>query len=100
MKKQPVGTVVEFSSEYQDIERNEKMLRELVAIFGAPGCQPDRRWYRRSLRRWRLVEARHMTGNPVRDSQGQTVVRNESYWALRLYFRNPADAAFVELKFR
>ena len=100
MKKQPVGTVVEFAAEIKDYHRNERMLKELEVMFGASGCQPGRRWYRRSLRRWRLVEARHMTGNPVRDNQGQTVLRNESYSVIRLYFRNPADAAFVELKFR
>ena len=100
MKKKPVGTVVEFEAEIKDHDRNEQMLKELRTMFGPPGCQPGRRWYRRSLHRWRLVEARHMTGNPVRDNLGQTVLRNESYWVMRLYFRNPADATMVELKFR
>ena len=99
-KKAPVGTVVEFEAEIKDHDRNEQMLKDLRAMFGPPGCQPGRHWYRRSLRRWRLVEARHITGNPVRDNLGQTVLRNESYWVMRLYFRNPADATMVELKFR
>jgi hypothetical protein len=91
-KKTPVGTVVEFAADYEDWARNMDILHKLTAMYGPPGCQLGRRWYRRNVRVWRLTEQHNI--------HGSLIVRNVMSWVMRLYFRNPADATMVQLKFR
>jgi len=89
-KKKPVGTVVELSNDYEDLDRNFRIIMHVRQMFGAPGTQPGSKWWRRGVKVWRLVEHQHPSGS--------WIVRNELHWVLRLYFRNPADAVYVQLK--
>lgn len=89
-KKKPVGTVVEVANDYEDYYKNAKILMQMHQLFGPPGSQLGRRWWRRNVRVWKIVE--HASPH------GLQTWRNEIHWVMRLYFRNPADAVYAKLK--
>lgn len=91
MKRELIGTVLEFPANYENIERNMQIHQELLRMFGPPGVQPGRRWYRRQVYR------RHIDHTMYSSHMDARFV---SKWILRLYFRNPQDASYVRLKYQ
>ena len=91
MKRKLIGTVLEFPANYENAERNMQILLELKNMFGPPGVQEGRRWYRRHMYRRHIDHTMHRTHMDA---------RYVNLWTLRLYFRNPQDASYVRLKYQ
>lgn len=91
MKKEPVGTIIEFPANWEDQARNKEMQRELQKMFGPPGVQEGRLWWRRHMYRKYLDHSMH---------RSHLEARYVNQWTLRLYFRNASDASYVKLKYQ
>ena len=76
----------------QEVQSFIVIEKQIIEMFGPPGVQTGRKWYKRSF--CKEVRSNHS------NKYGGTNLRIEHVYFLKLYFRDPADDTFARLRYQ